>query len=157
MGYLVNGTRLDELEDRGLRFELRSIGALHVKTPSHRAEGRWEWAARSVFEGLARLERRLFAHDAGAVDFFGMAGAVDDRPMAIEKLNGGVAFVGDVDRVEEEPSTRLGVAVLWRIAGANPDANAAGFCFGRGFEKIRLGHARDFSRHFLRLRTRRRQ
>ena len=146
---LVNRSRLDELKKRGLRFELCSVGALHVEASSHRAKGRWQRTARGVFEGLAWLERWLFADDTGTMDFFGVASAVDDRPMSIEELDGRLALIGNVDRIEKEPATRLRIAVLRRIVGANSDADAGGCRFGRGFEKIAFRHGQDSSRHLF--------
>jgi len=144
---LVNRSRLDQLKEARLRFKVCSVGALHVETPGHRSEGRWEWASRGVFEGLARGQRRLFADHAWTMNFFCVAGAVDDRPMTIEELDGRVALVRNMDRVEEEPATRRGVAVLRRIVRSNSNADACGFRLGRCFKEIAFGHGRDSSRH----------
>lgn len=147
---LMNGSGLDELEEAGLRFELRTVGPLHVETSRHRAKWCWEWTARGVFEGLARGEGRLLADDAGTVDFFGMSCAVNDRPMAIEELDSGVTLIGNADRIEKEPTARWWTAVLRRIVRSNSNADAGGFGFRKSFEKITFGHGRDLSRRLFR-------
>lgn len=136
----MDRARLDQLEECGLRFEVSSVGALHIEASCHRAKWGRQRAARGVFEGLAGSEGRLLSDDARAVNLFGMTGTVDDRPMAIEQLDGRVTFVGDANRIEEEPSACLGVAVFGRILCANPNAYASGFSFRRCFGKIALGH-----------------
>jgi len=146
---LVNGSGLDQLEETRLRFELCSVSALHVETSRHRSKGCRKRAARGVFEGLSGLEGGLFAHDAGAVDFFGVARAVDDRPMAIEELDGRVALIGNADRVEKEPATGRWIAVLRRIVRANSNADAGRFSLGECFERIVFGHGRDLSRRIF--------
>ena len=123
---LVDRTGLDQLEDSNLGCELGAVPALHVEGPRHRAERRGQRTSRCVLEGLTRFEGRLFSYDAGTMDFFGMAGAVDDRPMPVQQLDSLLALVRDPDRVEKEPAARGRVAVLGRIARANMNANACG-------------------------------
>jgi hypothetical protein len=146
---LVNRSGLDELKERSLCFEMSSIGALHVEASCHRAKGRWQRTARGVFEGLAWRKGRLFANDPGTMDFFGMAGAVDNGPVAIEELNGRLALVGNLDLIEKEPATGLWIAVFRRIMGANSNADAGRLSLGRCFEKIAFGHGRNSSRHIF--------
>ena len=83
----------------------------------------------------------LFADDAGAVDFFRVAGRVDDRPMAVQELNGRFAFIRDPDRVEEEPSTSGRVAMCLGKVRRHRHANAVGQSFGSGLEKVGFAHA----------------
>jgi hypothetical protein len=146
---LVNGSGLDELEERGLGFELCPVGALHLEASGHRAKGRRQRAARGVFEGLAWRQSRLLADDAGTMNFFGMPGAIDDGPMAIEELDGRLALIGNLDRVEKEPATRLWIAVLGRILGANSNADTGRLGLGRCFKEIAFGHGRNSSRHIF--------
>ena len=142
---LVNRSRLDELEKGGFRFELGSIGALHVKGACHRTKGRRKWTARRVFKRLTGFEGWLLTDDAGSVDFLGMSGAVDDGPMTIPELNGCVSDVRNADRVEEEPATRRWVAVLGRIMRSDLNPDARSFRIGGGFEMIAVGHVGNTS------------
>lgn len=144
--WLVNRSRLDQLEECSLDLEMRAIDPLQFKTARHRPEGRGQRTARGVFKGLTRLESGLFPNDARPVNFFGVSGSIDDRPMPIEKLDGRFSFVRNLNRIEKKPATGGGMAVLWRITSSNTNANAGGFGFGGGFKKIAFGHGRDFSR-----------
>ena len=146
---LVNRTRLNELKECSLRFELAAIASLHVEDPGHRAEGSRERTARSVFEGLARIESRLLADHTGTVHFLSMAGAVDDRPMAIQELDPCLSDIRNTNRVEKEPATRGRAAVLRGITSADPHANTGRLGFGECFEEISVGHDRDSSRRRL--------
>lgn len=142
----VNRSGLDELEEGGFGFELGSIRALHFESACHRPKGRWQWAARSIFERLSWLEDRLLANDPGPVDLLGMARAVHDRPMPVQQLNGRIAYIRNANRVEEEPAAGGRAAVLRRITRTDLDPNAPGFGFGTRLEEIAFGHARDASR-----------
>lgn len=144
---LMDRAGLDQLKERNFRIELGSIAPLHLEDPSHGAEGRGQRTSRRVLEARIGLERRLFSDDAGAMDFLGVAGAVDDRPMSIEELNGRFADVRDSDRVEKEPSTGRWTAVFRRKSSANVDANARGQGIGRGFEEVVICHGPDSSRN----------
>lgn len=146
---LVNRPGLDELEEGDFGLEPRSIMPLHLEASGHRAEGRWERAAGCVFEGLAGFEHWLFSNYPGTVYFLGVAGAVDDRPMAVEQLNGRISHIRNADRIKEKPPTRGRVAVLRREMGANLNADAGGFSFGRRFEKITFGHRPNSSRQVI--------
>ena len=142
----VNRSGLDELKEGSLGFELGSIGALHFERAGHRTKGRRQRAARSVFEGLAWLEDRLFADDARSVDLLGTARAVHDRPMSVEQLDGRIAHIRDPNRVQEEPATGGRVAVFRRKTRTDLNADARGFGFGGRFEEIAFGHVSDSSR-----------
>ena len=69
------------------------------KTPVHRAAGRAQARAAGVLEGFARLEQRLVAHHAQALDLFVEAVGVGDDPVARDQLRGHRAGVGEGDGV----------------------------------------------------------
>jgi len=142
---LVNGSRLNELEEGGFRFELSSVSALHVEAAGHRTKGRGEWTAGCIFKGLAGFEGWLLADDAGSVDFLGMSGPIDDGPMTIPQLYGRVSDIRYANPVEKEPATRRWVTVLGRIMRSDLNPNARSFRFGGGFEEITVGHAGNSS------------
>ena len=136
---------LAQLEHADLGVEVGSVASGHLIGACHRAEGRRERAARGVFEGLPGLEHGLFTDDAWAVDCFRMARRVDDRPMPIQQLDRGLAFVRNSNRVEEEPPTRGGRAVFFAIAGADEDSHVLGEGFRAGFEGVVVIHEADLS------------
>jgi len=142
----VNRSGLDELEEGGFGFKLGSIRALHLESARHRAEGCWQWTARSIFERLPWLEDRLLSNDPRPVDLFGMARAVHDRPMPVKQLNGRIAYIRDANRVEEEPATGRRAAVFRRITRTDLDPDARGFGFGTRLEEVAFGHVWDASR-----------
>ena len=141
----VDRSGLHQLKEPNFGFEFDSVSPLHVVAAGHGAEGCGERAARGVFEGLPGFEHGLLANDAGAVDFFGVSRGVDDCPMAIQQLDGGISLIRNSNRVEEEPSARGRGAVLFGVAGTDEDAHALGEGFGAGFEGVVLIHAKDLS------------
>ena len=143
---LVNRSRLDELKEAGLGFELGPIGALHLESPGHGTEGCRKRTTRGVFETLSRLESRLFADDARSVNFLGMARTVYDRPMSIQELNRRIAHIRNSNRVQKKPAAGGRVAVLRREASTDLDADACGFGLGICFEEIDVGHEANISR-----------
>ena len=143
----MNRAGLDELEECGFRFESGSVSALHFEATGHRTEGGRKRAARGVLERLSGLEDWLLADHSGPVNFFGMTRAVDDRPMPVQQLDGDVAFVRDLNRVEKKPTTARWAAVFRRITCAHANAYAGCFGFGGRFEEIAFGHGPDSSRH----------
>lgn len=136
---------LHQLEERDLGFESGAVGALHVEDAGHGSEGGGEWTAGRVLEGLTRLEDRLFADDTRPVDFFRVARTVYDRPMPIEKLHRRLAFVGDADRIQEEPTTRGGGAVLVGESRANLHTHTLRHGVGGRFEEVGVTHERENS------------
>jgi len=136
---------LHELEERDFGLESRAIRTLHFEDTRHRSEGCGEGAAGGVFECLARREDGLLPDDTGSVDFFGMSGAVDDRPMSVEELDRGLPFVGDTDRVEEEPATGRRVAVCRREVGHHIHSHALGHGARSRLEGFGITHRMDSS------------
>ena len=145
----VNRSGLDELKEAGLRFKLRPVLARHVKAARHRSEGRGQRTTRGVFKRLTGSEGGLFANNSRAMNFLGVTRPIYDRPMSIQKLDGCIANVRNLNRVEEEPATRLRIAVLRRIVRSNPNADSGGFRLGGCFEQIAFGHGWNSSRHSI--------
>jgi len=146
---LVDRAGADQLEERDLGFEPGPVPAHHLEGPGHRAEGRRQGTARSVLEALTRLEHGLLADDAGTVDLLDVTRAVDDRPVAVDELDSRIGFVGDRNRVEEEPATGRRAAVLGRIACADLDADAAGHRLRARFEEVEIAHIKNSSSESL--------
>lgn len=144
-GRLMDRFGLDQLEEGGLGFEQGSVRALHLEIPGHRAKGRRQRTARSVFEALTGLENRLLSNDSRSVDLFRMACAIDDRPMSIQQLDRRISDVGNLNRVKEKPATHRWVAVLRRITRTDSDSDACSLGFGTGCEGIFFGHALELS------------
>ena len=101
----------------------------HLVGAFHHAERGRQRASRGVFERFARLERRLLADDAGAADFFDVARAVGDDPVAGQQLDGLLAFVRDRDGIEEEPLVLRRLGLLRGVLRLDRDADAAGHRF----------------------------
>lgn len=141
----MNRARLYQLEQRDFGLEAGSVSTLHLEGSRHRAKWRRKRAARGVFKALAGLECGLFADHARAMNFFGMSRPVDDRPVAVDQLDGCFPLVRDTNGVQEKPPTRGGIAVFGGELCANLDADALGFGFGLRFKKIFVRHGADVS------------
>ena len=141
----MDRSRLHELEERDLGLERGAIRALHFEGTRHRSEGCGERTARGVLECLAGLEYGLFSDDPRSVHFLGMSRAVNDRPMPVEELDSGLPFIGDTDRVEEEPAAGRWIAVCSGEISHDIDAHALGDGGRRRLEGFGITHATESS------------
>lgn len=139
---LVNGVRLAKLEESDLGFEAGSVFARHLVGTAHRPEWCRERATRGVLERLSGFEGGLFAHNPGAVDFFGFPGCVENQPISIDQFDTVFGFIGDGDRIKEEPLALLRRGVLFGVARANAHANALGHGFGSRMAGVMFTHTR---------------
>src|SRR3546814_1389529 len=72
--------------------------------------------ARHVVIGAAGHDQRLFADDAFAFDFAGLAAPVADPPMAADQLHGVVAMILDAHMIGPEPAAERRVRLFGQIA-----------------------------------------
>src|SRR6185369_17413794 len=75
-----------ELESRDLHLEPFAVLSDAEVASLHAAGGGAQPAAAGVLERLARLEQRLLANDAQALDLFDLAQRVGDDPVARNQL-----------------------------------------------------------------------
>src|SRR6185312_2841502 len=99
-----------EREGGNLYVEMLTLVGDHAVTAGHEARRRRQRNAARVFEGIARLEPRLFPDDARSLHLLQPAGCIRDAPVARLQLDCFLAEIADVDRVspEEIAAIRLG-------------------------------------------------
>src|SRR5690606_23187252 len=118
--------RIGAIEREGGNGDIEQPAVLvdHLIAADHDARWRRKGTARRVGEGLARPDHRLLAYHARAAHFVGLAVGVGNAPDAALELNGVLALVSDLDRVDPEEVALLGRGLLFRILGGDADANA---------------------------------
>src|SRR4051812_11581358 len=82
--------------------------------------------AGNIVEGRARLDHRLLADHALALDLVAGASAVGDRPFAADQLNLAAAAIFDADMIGPEPAAAAGLRLLRKEADRDPDGDVAG-------------------------------
>src|SRR5689334_17280387 len=116
--------RAVEGEGGDLRLEALTGHRRHGVAAGHQPVGRVERAATRVAEGLARLQHRLLADDAGAAHLLAGTVPVDDAPMAGAQLHLFAAVIYDLDRIGEEIPALVRRGFLLDEAGLNRHADS---------------------------------
>src|SRR5262249_34494947 len=120
------GVRAVEREGRDRHREALAVLRVHLVFAAHRAVRRRERAAARIREGLAGLQHRLLADDAGSTHFLQLAVAVDDAPVARLELHRLDAEIGDLYRVGPEEAALSGRRFLLEELGTHGDLDASG-------------------------------
>src|SRR3546814_64773 len=108
------GRRERKLRDRD--EHLRSVAEFHHIASDHRSAGRRERTARYIVKRATRLDQRLFADDALALDLADLPVAVADLPVAIEELRRERAVIFDPDMIGPEPAPERRMRLFGQIA-----------------------------------------
>ena len=99
----------------------------HAVAAGHEAGRRRQRHAAGIFERFARLERRLLADHAGALDLLQPPERVGDAPMARLELHRLGPQIGDVDGVGPEEIAVARRRPLGNEAGRHRDLDLAGY------------------------------
>ena len=105
----MDRARLPQTERPDLGIEAFAVLDGHLIAATHLAKRRRKWTTRGVFKGFARIEVGLLAHHTGTAHFVHLTGPVGDQPASADQLHRHRTFVGDPDRVEEEPELITGI------------------------------------------------
>ncbi len=101
--------RLAQCERSNIGIELFAVFGLHLIRALHGAERRRQRTARCVLKRLTGLESRLLSHHTRSTYILSMSVRVHDDPVTGDELDLSRTLVGDLNRVEKEPSAPLGL------------------------------------------------
>src|ERR1700722_440051 len=131
--------RVWAIERKSRDFHLEGTAVLvdHLIGSDHNAARGLERTARCVAESVAGPQSRLLANDAGPLHVLAPAAGVGDLPMAMRKLDGQIAAIGDLDRIGPEIATlvRLGMFGEELRLDGHPDVVVARVIHGRQSSK----------------------
>ena len=120
----VCGLRRGKREERDAHLKRRSVRFGKGVKPFHRAMRGRKRAARYVIMALARLERRLFAHNALTIDMVHHAARIGNPPMPRQQLDLFVRSVLDADVINPEPLARFRVRLFREEVHRDPHGDA---------------------------------
>jgi hypothetical protein len=123
---LIGNRRGDQRKTRDFHRDHLPVVAQHAVHALHPPGRGVERTARDIVMRLARLDHRLFADHALAIDLVHAAAAIGDHPVAGEQLHRLVRMILDADVIGPEPAGAVGTRTVGQKAHRHPHRDALG-------------------------------
>jgi hypothetical protein len=111
----MQNTRDTQYEFGYFDFELFAIIGLHQIAAAHGTHLRRQHGAAGIFETLARLKQGLLTHHALSAYLLHMVKRIGNDPVTADEFGGGMAEIGNGDRVRKNETTACFIGLLRQV------------------------------------------